>query len=256
MREKNKIKTYFLSAEHRVSFVFDLLWLFLLTWFHTKFSHKSFFHSVSNKSFTESVTLIMRGCFLTSDWGADEVGDGVEEVDHAQCRGQVLRSHQVRRHHGDQRHIGAIEVTVEDGEGQEEREGLEQWHEEAAETLHRHGEDVTRQSVRLQTPERKTQLCFKHLREETRLCLKHLREETRDVTHEATSCPSASRTWCSLRCWWLPGWTWGRRRAGGRPRHSERRAPGRWTAGCSRWPGTGRTQPCPGSPAAAGSGTP
>lgn len=62
---------------------------------------------------------MIRGCFLTSDWGADEVGDGVEEVDHAQRRGQVLRSHQVRRHHGDQRNIGAVKVTIEDGEGHE-----------------------------------------------------------------------------------------------------------------------------------------
>lgn len=92
--------------------------------------------------------------FLTSDWRADEVGDSVEEVDHAQRRGQVRSSHQVWRHHWDQRHVGAVKITVEDGEGHEEREGPKQRREEAAETLHPHREDVTRQTVRLQTPER------------------------------------------------------------------------------------------------------
>lgn len=71
-----------------------------------------------------------------------------------------------------------------------------------------------------------------------------------------TSCPSASRRWCSPWCRWLPGWTWGRQPAGGWARQSDRRAPGRWRGGCSRWPATGRTQPGPGSPAAAGNGTP
>ncbi len=67
-----------------------------------------------------------------------------------------------------------------------------------------------------------------------------------------TSCLSASRRWCSPRCRWLPGWTWGRRPAGGSLLRSERRAPGRRRGGCSRRPGTGRTRPAPRSPAAAG----
>lgn len=33
--------------------------------------------------------------YLTCSWWTDEVGDGMEEVDHAQRRGQVLISHQV-----------------------------------------------------------------------------------------------------------------------------------------------------------------
>lgn len=94
---------------------------------------------------------------LTSDGRADEIGDGVEEVDHAQRRGQVRSSHYVRCHHGDQSNVGAIEVSVEDGEGHEQREGAKQRHEEAAETLHRHRDDVTGQTVRLQTPETEKQ---------------------------------------------------------------------------------------------------
>lgn len=98
----------------------------------------------------------------------------MEEVDHAQCRGQVLSSHQVWRHHGDQRHICAIEVTIEDSEGHEEREGPKQRHEEAAETLHRHGEDVTSQTVRLQTPERRTEkTCFYFKQEEIKTDFNH-----------------------------------------------------------------------------------
>lgn len=89
---------------------------------------------------------------LTSNRWTDEVGDGVEEVDNAQRRRQVLSPHQVRRHHRDQRHVGAVEVTVEHGEGYEEREGAEQRHKEAAEALHRHGEDVAAQAASLQTP--------------------------------------------------------------------------------------------------------
>lgn len=89
---------------------------------------------------------------LTSDGRADEVGDGVEEVDHAKCRGQVWCSHHVRRHHGDQSHVGTVEVSVEDGEGHKEREGAKQRHEETTETLHPNREDIARQTVRLQAP--------------------------------------------------------------------------------------------------------
>ncbi len=91
--------------------------------------------------------------FLTSNWWADKVGDGMEEVDHTQRRGQVLSSHQVWRHHGDQCHVSAVKVPVEDGEGHKERKGQEQRREEAAETIHRHRNDVTQQTVRLQTSE-------------------------------------------------------------------------------------------------------
>lgn len=185
----------------------------------------------------------------------------MEEVDHAQCRGQVLSSHQVWRHHGDQCHICAIEVTIEDSEGHEEWEGPKQRRKEAAETLHRHREDVTSQTVRLQTPERRTEkTCFYFKQEEIKTDFNHPEKKTgrRQFTDASahTSCPSASQRWCSPWCRWLPGWTWGRRPAGGWARLSDRRAPGRWRGGCSRWPATGRTQPGPGSPAAAGNGTP
>lgn len=71
-----------------------------------------------------------------------------------------------------------------------------------------------------------------------------------------TSCPSASRMWCSPLCQWLPGWTWGRRHSGGwgqPPGHTE---PCRWRGGCSRWPAGGRTRPDPGSLAAGGNHSP
>ncbi|TNN23043.1 hypothetical protein EYF80_066840 [Liparis tanakae] len=91
---------------------------------------------------------------LTSDGRADEVGDGVQEVDHAQRRGQRPRPHHLRRHHGDERHVGAVEVTVDHGEGNEEREGGEERSQEAAEALHGHGQEVGGEEVGLQTPGR------------------------------------------------------------------------------------------------------
>lgn len=76
----------------------------------------------------------------------------MQEVDHTQRQRQVFGPHNVRCHHGDQSYVGAIKVTVEDGEGEEEPEGPKQWRKDAAQTFHRHREDVAGQAVRLQTP--------------------------------------------------------------------------------------------------------
>lgn len=76
----------------------------------------------------------------------------MEEIHHTQCQRQVPSSHQVGCHHGDQGHIGAVKVTVENSEGHEEQERPQQWHKEAAEAFHHHREDVTYQTVGLQTP--------------------------------------------------------------------------------------------------------
>lgn len=54
---------------------------------------------------------------LTSDGWADQIGDGVEEEDHAQRQGQRRSSNHIRCHHGDQGHIGAVKVTIEHSEG-------------------------------------------------------------------------------------------------------------------------------------------
>lgn len=95
---------------------------------------------------------ICRVAPLTSGGWTDEIGNAMEEIHHAQCQRQVLSSHQVRCHHGDQGYIGPVKVTVENSEGHEEQEGLQQWHKEAAEAFHHHREDVTCQTVGLQTP--------------------------------------------------------------------------------------------------------
>lgn len=91
-------------------------------------------------------------CSLTSGGWTDEIGDTMEEIHHTQCQRQVPSSHQVGCHHGDQGHIGAVKVTVENSEGHEEQERPQQWHKEAAEAFHHHREDVTYQTVGLQTP--------------------------------------------------------------------------------------------------------
>lgn len=97
---------------------------------------------------------------LTSSWWTDEIGDAMEEIDHTQCRGQVLASHQVGCHHGDQGHIGTVKVTVQNSEGHKERESLQQCHKEAAEAFHHHREDVTSQTVGLQTPAKAQRKCY------------------------------------------------------------------------------------------------
>lgn len=79
----------------------------------------------------------------------------MEEIHHTQSRRQVPSSHQVGCHHGDQGHIGAVKVTVENGKGHEEQERPQQRHKEAAEAFHHHREDVTYQTVGLQTPKGK-----------------------------------------------------------------------------------------------------
>ncbi|KAF3853009.1 hypothetical protein F7725_013697 [Dissostichus mawsoni] len=56
----------------------------------------------------------------------------------APLRKNVRRSDHVRDHHRDQSHVGAVEVSVENSEGNEKLEGSQQRDEEAAETLHRY----------------------------------------------------------------------------------------------------------------------
>ena len=76
----------------------------------------------------------------------------MQEVDDPQGRRQVWRAHHVDGHHGDERHVGSVEVAIEHGEGYEEGKAAEQRDEQAAQALHAHGEEVAQVTVPLQPP--------------------------------------------------------------------------------------------------------
>lgn len=73
---------------------------------------------------------------FTSNWRADQIWDGVQEVDHTQGRGQIGGIHYIRGHHWDEGHICSIKDPIEDGECQQEWERVKKRNKHAAEALH------------------------------------------------------------------------------------------------------------------------
>lgn len=92
----------------------------------------------------------MTSLTLTSNRRAEEVWYGVQEVDDSQGRREVCCAHHIGGHHGDERHVGAVEVAVEHREGHQQSKGAEQGNEETTQTLHGQGNDVTQLTVPLQ----------------------------------------------------------------------------------------------------------
>lgn len=95
---------------------------------------------------------------LTSYWRADQVRDGMQEVDKTQGRGEVGGAHDIRGHHRDECYVRPIKVAVEyrkqglEGEWAKERE----W--QTAEAFKSDCWQVAKHPIPLQTP-REKEIC-------------------------------------------------------------------------------------------------